>query len=353
MGPASTASAGPPLASDRTGSLNLRIAVVGCGLITEQLHLPAIIRAEGVQAEALIDSDLNRATALAQTFSVPHAVQKISDVAGLVDAVLIATPPHVRVDMMRESLHHNLHVLCEKPLANTVAECEAMRRLSEATDRVTAVAHVYRFWPVREYLANALPANEFGRPVHVFASQGNPYSWKSVTGYTVRRDMVPGGVLINAGIHPLDTLLWWFGEVSSVEYRDDALGGLESNCDVDVRFRQGVTARLVMSRTTRLNHIFRIETDSCLIELPTYSRHEFTVREGDRTRTIQVAEPSDDALLPAIAQINDFAQAVKNGSPPRVSIAEGMRVISLVESCYKAKRSRQLPRLAPVPGELW
>lgn len=312
-----------------------------------------MMRAKGVQAEALIDSDLKRAATLAQEFSVPHTAQKISDVAGKVDAVLIAAPPHVRVDVMRESLHHNLHVLCEKPLANTIAECEEMLRLAQATDRVTAVAHVYRFWPVREYLANALSANEFGRPTSVFASQGNPYSWKSVTGYTVRRDMVPGGVLINAGIHPLDTLLWWFGEVSSVDYHDDSLGGLESNCDVSVHFRNGVTARLVMSRTTRLNHVFRIKTDSCLIELPTYSRYEFTVREGDSSRTIQVAEPSDDALIPAIAQIEDFAKAVRNGSPPRVSIAEGMRVISLVETCYLAKRSRPLPRLAPVPGELW
>lgn len=333
--------------------MNLRIAVVGCGLITEQLHLPAIIRADGVQAEALIDSDLSRAAMLARMFSVPHAVKSVSEVAEKVDAVLIATPPHVRVGVMRESLLHSLHVLCEKPLANTVAECEEMLRLAQTTDRVTAVAHVYRFWPVREYLANAFRVNEFGRPLRVLAAQGNPYSWKSVTGYTVRREMVPGGVLINAGIHPLDTLLWWFGEASSFDYHDDALGGLESNCDVTVRFLQGVTARLVMSRTTRLKHVFQIETDSCQIELPTYSRHEFTVRQGNRSRTVRVAEPSDDPLLPAIAQIRDFAQAVKQGSSPRVSIAEGMRVISLVESCYQAKRSRPLPRLAPVPGELW
>ncbi len=333
--------------------MKLRIAIIGCGAIAADLHLPAAARSQHGIITAVVDPDLARAKFLADKFRIPLACQQLAEVQGQADAVLLATPPHVRVSIVREALQLGLHVLCEKPLANTVAECEELVRMAESSHCVTAAAHVYRFWPARERLAQAFRDGEFGRPLRAFVSQGNVYSWPSVTGYTVRKEMVPGGVLINAGIHPLDTLLWWFGELETFHYVDDALGGLESNCDLKMKFRSGVESQLVMSRTTKLKHVIRIETETCVIDLPTYLRHEFYVYEGQAKRTVRVAESSDDTLLPAISQLDDFALAVLQSTGPRVTFAEGMRVIELIEHCYTEKRSRSLPKHAPVPGALW
>lgn len=335
--------------------MTLRLAIVGCGLMTEQTHLPAAKRANGVSIDALVDSDLHRAEDLAARFGVGVAAATIEEVAQVVDAILLVTPPHVRAPIIRDAVSNGLHVLCEKPLANSAEECAELQRLTGGTGTgiVTACAHVYRFWPARAWVRDAMQSNRLGRPVAVHASQGAPYSWKSASGYSVRKEMVPGGVLINAGIHPLDTLLWWFGNASIDTYRDDAMGGLESNVSLQLVFASGVKGELVMSRTHRLQNAIRVTTERCVIELPTYSRNRLKLIEHGTERWIELDDVGQDHLGPSIAQLEDFAEAVALHREPRVDFAEASRVVKLVDECYRMKRLRPLPAQAPIPGEVW
>ncbi|WP_297834805.1 Gfo/Idh/MocA family oxidoreductase [Thermomonas sp.] len=334
--------------------MSLRLAIVGCGLMTQQTHMPAAARSKALEVTALVDPDLGRAQALAAEYAVARVGRSLADVAQAVDAVLVVTPPHVRLAVVAEAFAHGLHVLSEKPLANTVAECEALQELADRNPALVAAgAHVYRFWPARRWVHDGLRDGSLGRPLRAFVSQGNPYSWKSASGYSVLKELVPGGVLINAGIHPLDSLLWWFGDAESVEYADDAVGGLESNVDLRLGFPGGVRAHLRMSRTSRFRHVIEIETTTCRLELPTYSRHRIDVVGGDSRQTRVIGEDSEDALAPAIAQLEDFARAVETGSTPAVGFREATRAVRLVEACYRSKRARPLPALAPLPGEVW
>jgi predicted dehydrogenase len=58
-------------------------------------------------------------------------------------------------------------------------------------------------------------------------------------------------------------------------------------------------------------------------------------------------------LWPARDQLIDFAQAITQGRPPKVTGEEGSRVIRLIEQCYAMKKQRPLPGLAPIPGAMW
>ena len=127
----------------------LRLALVGCGAITRQMHLPTARRLAGVTVAALVDPDVSAAECLAAAFAVPRVAARLADVAADVDAVIIATPPHARPALAQEAFAHGLHAFCEKPLANTVAECEEMVRAARAAGRVLAVGHMCRFFPVR------------------------------------------------------------------------------------------------------------------------------------------------------------------------------------------------------------
>lgn len=330
------------------------MAIVGCGLMTRETHLPAAMRCTSVRVAALIDPDLDRAKALADAHGVDRIGRSIAEVASAVDAVLVVTPPHVRIAVVAEAFAHGLHVMSEKPLANTVAECVQLLDLAQRHPKLVAAgAHVYRYWPTRRWVREGLLAGSLGDPLRVFVSQGNPYSWKSVSGYTVLRHMVPGGVLINAGIHPLDSLLWWFGDVERVAYMDDAIGGLESNVDLRLFFAGGPEAHLRMSRTSRLRHIIEIETTTCRLELATYSRHRIDVIRDGKLETLVVGDEGEDALVPSIAQLEDFSRAVATGSPPEVDFLEATRAVRLVETCYQIKRARPLPSVAPIPGQVW
>lgn len=334
--------------------MSLRLAIVGCGLMTRQTHLPAAMRCGEWRVTALVDSDLESARGLAAQYGVDKIGCSLAEVAGVADAALVVTPPHVRVAVVAEAFAHGLHVLSEKPLSNTVAECEELLALAERhPGLVAAGAHVYRFWPTRRWVRDRMLDGSYGKPLRGFVSQGNPYSWKSVSGYSVLRKLVPGGVLINAGIHPLDSLLWWFGGAERIGYLDDAVGGLESNADIRLGFAGGVDLHMRMSRTSRFRHVIEIETTECKLELSTYSRHRIdVVRDGAR-ETLVVGDESEDALMPSVAQLQDFARAITTGMPPEVDFREATRAVRLVEACYRIKRARPLPTVAPIPGDVW
>lgn len=336
----------------------LRIAMIGCGAITEDLHLPAATLCPDCKITALVDSDVNRSRRLADMFAIPHTGTEMANVADEVDAVIIATPPHVRVDVVQDACRFGLPMLIEKPLANTVSECDTMIRMAQSANLILATAHIYRFWPARIQLQQMLNSGDFGRPVQAMFTQGKPYSWQSVTGYTVRREMVPGGVLLNAGTHPLDTILWWFGDPVRIDYRDDALGGLESNFLLNLYYSQGLEVQLRQSRTTSLKDAIRVETDRGTIQLATYARDYFEWRSTSGTSRIDcpsatALRPEQQHLAAAVDQLSDFARAVTTGSAPRVDGPEGRRVISVIDECYRMKRARPLPQQVPLPGVVW
>ncbi len=334
--------------------MTVRLAIVGCGLMTQQTHLPAAMRCNGLHVTTLVDSNLERAQSLAAQFGVNHVGRTVAEIAEAADAALIVTPPHVRVEVVAEAFAHGLHVLSEKPLANTVADCEALQKLSaQHPTLIAAGAHVYRFWQSRRWVFDGLRDGSLGKPLRATVAQGNPYTWKSASGYSVLKELVPGGVLINAGIHPLDSLLWWFGDAQRIQYHDDALGGLESNADIRLGFPGGVETHIRMSRTSRFRHAIEIETTTCTLELPTYSRHRIDVVRGKSRESIVVGDESEDVLVPAVSQLEDFARAVRTGSAPAVDFQEATRAVRLVEECYRIKRARPLPAIAPLPGEVW
>jgi predicted dehydrogenase len=334
--------------------MTLNLGVVGCGAITASLHLPAASLQQRCKITCLVDVDTALAGRLAEQFSIARVCATLGECREL-DAVLLATPPHVRTPLVQEAVNLGLHVLAEKPLGNSFADCQAQISMAHGANRTLAAAHVYRFWPSRQRIFDAIKSNEFGKVLRIDISQGKPYSWKSVTGYTMQKEFVPGGVLINAGIHPLDCLLWWLGDPVSFDYHDDAIGGLESNCLLDMRFPDEVRATLRMSRTSELKHFIKIQTTEAMIDLPTYARDHFFVERNGARQRVECRDRADEQehLWPARDQLIDFANAIEAGRPPKVTGEEGARVIRLIESCYHVKKLRPLPKNAPLPGAVW
>jgi len=335
------------------GTQEVRLAIVGCGAIALELHIPAALAIDDVRLVALVDTDDAQLANAASVSGGAAPAQSLRDVADDVDAVILATPPHVRPALAEEAFGLGLHVLCEKPLANTAAECDRIISAAAGADRVLAVGHVLRFSSSRVAVKDILDRGELGRIRLVTIEQGRPYTWTSASGYTVRREMVPGGVLINAGIHPLDSLLWWFGDPLSFDYEDDSIGGLESNARLSLQFAGDVTARLRQSRTCLLANEIRIEGDQASLRMSTGGATDYTIiRDGQETTHQSRADGSLDEHADH-EQLLDFVESVRSGRSPRVNGQEGKRVVALIEACYAAKRDRPAPERIPVPGATW
>ena len=328
----------------------MKVAIVGCGAIAEAMHIPAALRVREIELVALLDADTARAREVASRFEIPRTGTSMDDLASHLDAVILATPPHVRPQLARQAFELGLHVLCEKPLANSVDECDAIIHAARQAHRVLAVAHVFRFWPSRQAVRELIDQGSLGRIRSVSATQGNSYSWKSVTGYNMRHDMVPGGVLLDAGIHPLDTLLWWFGDPESLQYEDDALGGLESNIRMKMRFPDDIEVYFRQSRTCRLSNEFRIAAENGTLVLSNYNTWQCELLQDGKSVTRNCADEAVDHAHCEQLQLMDFAESIVRQREPLVSGEEARRVVQLIEQCYATRRTRSLPNEVPLPG---
>ena len=330
-----------------------RLAIVGCGAITDYLHLPAIRLVPDIEVCAAVDINLQQATQVAKKFGISRTATELDEVAADIDGAVITVPPHVKINVAKRAFRHGLHVLCEKPLANTVSDCEQLIEMANAAGRTLAVFHQFRKWPSRRSICDGLKTGALKWPCRVEVSQGSPYSWQSVTGYTVRRDLVSGGVLINAGTHPLDSLISWFGDPVGFEYWDDAFGGLESNVRIKLEFVRGLAVHFRQSRTCTLSNEIRLIYEDHQLVVNNSDPFRIFKRSAGQSQNLTVEASPNGFLEPAAEIYREFTRAARGIGQVEVDGTEATRVIRLIEACYKQKRSRpQFPH-ALSPGVTW
>jgi len=332
----------------------LRALIVGGGAVSERYHIPAAIELFGVDNICVVEPDEARRAFLVSRFQLRHAAPSHRESMDWADCVIVATPPHLHAAISIECMEARLPVLCEKPLANTSAECEAILEAVRRTSQVLGVCHSCRYFPNREQVRERLKGGEFGGKLSIEIVEGAPTLWPTESGYTFRKELVPGGVLLNSGIHSLDFILWCLGQPEDLEYRDDSIGGLESNAEVKMRFANDSVARLRISRTAKMPNMISVAGEKRSIRMPLGD----PIRIFSANGTEESVEAADsrrirDSQDVAIAQLNDFQQAAKGVGSMRCGGAEGAAAVEVIERCYTLKRSRPLPTAAPIPGLMW
>jgi predicted dehydrogenase len=329
----------------------IRIAVVGCGAIVEQQHLPSLVRRDDCQVTTLVERNLAQAERLAEKFEIPQVFPDYHDLLDSdVDAVVIGLPNHLHAPVSIELLKAGLHLLVEKPMALSVAECDAMLAAAEAGQAILAVGLMRRFSHAGRFAKWAIESDLLGQIVSFDIQNGFVYQWPITTDYLLHKDMAGGGVLIDLGVHTLDQLLWWLGDVESFLYYDDNYGGVEADCKLYLTLKSGVEGTVELSRTRNLRETAIIRGERAELEVSLVSS-SVSLRflnggVGMSGHAILAGEPilPDQRVADLIAaEHQDFLQAVRTGRPAIVSGAEGRRSIAFAEACYAKRRPLKLP----------
>ncbi len=203
------------------------------------MHLPVLAGHEGIELSVLVDRDRNRAEELAQGYGVKTV---LTDAAELdkdrIDAAIVATPPFHHAPCSIELMRRGIHVLVEKPMATRYEDAEEMVRTADEQGVVLSVGFFRRLNPSIRLMKSLLDSGWLGRPTSFHVEGGGMYNWPAATLANMRKDWAGGGVLIDFGSHMLDLMFYLFDEPSEViEYRDNSLGGIESDSNIRVRVR--------------------------------------------------------------------------------------------------------------------
>lgn len=194
----------------------LKIGVIGTGF-GRTVQIPGFQEHPETEVVAVCSRHLERAQATAREFGIEHAVDDYRDMLDLpeLDVVSITTPPDLHHEMTLAALDAGTHVLCEKPMALTVAEAEEMTRAARDAGLVGMIDHEFRFIPARARSKELIDAGYLGdlRSVTInwisdFMNDRRPWDWSSIKAKG-------HGALEAVGSHAFDLLFWWFGDIAS------------------------------------------------------------------------------------------------------------------------------------------
>ncbi len=358
----------------------LSLAIVGCGAVAANHYLPAIAASRQVRASMLIDADLSRARALAERWGVPQTGTDHREIPGRATAAVLALPNHLHAPVACELLRRGVHVLVEKPMATSTADCDAMVAATEEGNASLAVGLQFRFFDSSRWVKSVLDAGAragggggggvgglIGRLRSFDLRLGVVSRWPFASDFFLRKETAGGGVLTDYGVHVLDLLLYWLGDWRGLSCRHDAEGGVESDCELELTMETGVEGFVEISRSRNLRNtcIFRGERGSLEVGIwdpdppirlrqagPDPGGHE---QGGEGLAVVGRARLGHgstglDFNGAFLRSLDDFAEAVRGGREPWMSGREGRRSVALIEACYAAAQPLVLPWMAPPPS---
>jgi predicted dehydrogenase len=191
----------------------LNVAVVGGGAIAQVAHLPVLKKMRSVEVQAICDTDLPKARALADRFGVKDAYDDIEELLryAALDAVVICSPNHLHESHLLAALSAKLHVLVEKPLGMSAMSVQRIIRAAEKYDRVVMVGMNHRYRPDVQIVRSFVQSGELGNIQSVRGSWHVFRPSRSQLGWRQRRDEAGGGAMLDLGLSILDLGLWLGG----------------------------------------------------------------------------------------------------------------------------------------------
>jgi predicted dehydrogenase len=329
----------------------IRIGIVGCGAISERAHFPSVMKNPGFKLTAIVDVNRNKLDELKDKYNVAHASNDTNSILEHVDALILATPPHLRAAMAITAVEAGKHIFCEKPLTNTFLDAKRIAESSKQYNVVAGVAHTFRFAANRKYIRNLLKQIIGKEEIIIKIVQASPASWKPETGYSYKKELVPGGVVLIEGLHTLDFLTWVFGKPAIEKYVDDSLGGIESNAYMDLSFSNKVQASVRMSRTSNLGNYIHIKSDSYDIKLDMRNFNEVIIN-GKKIKSNN-SKNTDPFGKMCYDQLDNFLKAIQGSEPIACSIDDACELIYLIENLYAIKKAKEIPAEAPITGFMY
>jgi predicted dehydrogenase len=321
----------------------LNWGLIGCGDISRKRVAPALRDLETCELIAVNRSRVELAESFAREFG---ARRWYSDWRELiadseVEAVYIATPVYLHAEQTIAAAEAGKHVLCEKPMAMNIAECDRMIAACQANGVGLGIAYYRHFYPVLLRVKEIIASGEIGKPV---LAQVNAFErFNPQPGddryWLLEKAKAGGGPMMDFGCHRIEILLNLFGSIQrtkSMVGRTLFEREVEDTCVASFEFASKESPRSMQAVLTVSHAAFESQdtvgifgSDGSL-HIPVLNRGELRIKTAAGERTEQ-HPPHGNIHLPLI---EDFAQAVLSGREPKVGGAIGREVARVEEDVY-------------------
>ncbi|MBZ9657369.1 Gfo/Idh/MocA family protein [Phyllobacterium lublinensis] len=234
----------------------IRWGLIGASTIAHEWVIDAI-RASGGEIVSVMSTNAERGAKYASDHAIAHSMTSIDALLNdqPIDAVYVSTTNELHRDQVLASAKAGKHVLCEKPLATSLADARAMVAACRAANVVFATNHHLRNAASHTAMRDAIAAGKIGRPLaaKVFHAVYLP---PHLQGWRLDRPEAGGGVILDITVHDTDTLRYVLGDdpveaIASAQKSGLAKAGLEDAVMGVMRFKSGLIAMFHDGFTTK------------------------------------------------------------------------------------------------------
>jgi 1,5-anhydro-D-fructose reductase (1,5-anhydro-D-mannitol-forming) len=327
----------------------LRWGLLGCGDVAQRKSGPAFNGAKGSALVAVASRDQQRAAAFADRYQVGRHYTKYESLLAdpEVNAVYIATPPHVHLEQALAAFQAGKHVLCEKPMGLTLAECDKMIDAANTSGKQLMIAYYRRTYPAVVKIKELLDRGATGQVTKIRTEVADIYRGPATGTLPWRLDpkIAGGGFLWDVGCHRLDLMVHFAGEVAEVSAFLDATAftiPVEDSATLVMRFKNG-------AQGTGIYH-WNVQSGGDTIEIGgTKGRIHCDMASGQVDLFTAEGKQSWTLPPPAITHlglVEDFVDAVQNNRPNCVDGAEGRKTNAILDAAVRSHEEKRTVAVA-------
>lgn len=314
----------------------LKIGLIGAGAIARQAYLPLLKDVPGLKLTAVVEPDKKIRDSLTGQYPLTYLGDDLNTAMEHMDAVIICVPNFLHYHVAKLCLEKGKHVLCEKPVCTKVADGEDLVRTAQENSLVFTVAHVRRFHPAVKKIKDIIAGNSLGVLKGFDFREGTVFNWPTVTGFLFDKEKAGGGVLMDIGVHLLDLLFWWIDEeVSSMQYTDDNLGGVEATAEIKMTFKNGISGHVKLTRLSVLKNFYTLYLEKGAISWNPFMPRRIYIRKTNEKMT-SLTMRSGIAVRDLL---RDFSLAIRDKRPPLINGEEAVKALQFIEGCYASRQS--------------
>ncbi len=333
----------------------MRIGIIGCGMITKHRHAPEYNLSEHARLSAWYDAVPERAQEMAQRYGgeVYSDWKQLIDKGGC-DAISVCSPNATHAEISIYALNHGLHVLCEKPMATTITDCEKMVKAAEKSGKLLFIGMNQRLDIAHIKAHELIQQGAIGKVLRFQTCFGHrgPEVWtQTPKTWFYNKSVAAFGAVFDLGIHKLDLVSYLiddqFAQVGAMlatldkKFVDGAPISVDDNAVIILRMKSGVIGEAAASWTSygSEDNSTRIYGSKGVLHI-FESRDEPLFLETFEARTVYrgMTAIATNEMQTKSGIIDTFLEDIVNRRPATVS---GKSVLGAMKAVFGAAESAE------------
>jgi UDP-N-acetyl-2-amino-2-deoxyglucuronate dehydrogenase len=334
--------------------------IIGAGTISD-IHAKAINAIPNAKLLGVYSINKNKSQAFADKNNCTsyHSMEELLDVAEI-DIVCICTPSGIHMDPAIKCIEAGKHCVIEKPLEVTLEKCDRIIAAADKAGVKTAVIFPSRFYEASERLKKAIDEQRFGNLVlgDAIVKWNRSEAYYQSAAWRGTWELDGGGALMNQGIHSVDLLQWYMGDVESVQSVTANVKHktieVEDTVVSTLQFASGALGTIECSTAVFPGALKRIEimgtTGTAILEESNLIKWQFEKEAGEDEQIIQsmsggsashggVSNPADISFAGHQKQLQDMMHSIETGKKPLIDAHDGRKSVAIVLAIYESART--------------